>query len=416
MAAHATLGASSAERWMACPGSIRASEGLPDHSSEYAREGTVAHTLAELCLGDGSEPRDWIGHAPDPDHPHIQVDRGMADAVDVYVKLLRFITDISSSVAFEVRVSLDAYLDEHHPTAKAQLPPMFGTADAVAVSTDGRTLHVIDYKHGQGIPVDAVRNSQLRYYALGALFKMSPARRACIQHISTWIVQPRSQHPDGPVRSDRTTPHELLSFGDLMMIPAAVRTQQDDAPLKAGEHCRFCRAAGQCAELARVNMEKAKMVFSQQDDKIVPEKTPDQLTPDEMRQVLEAMSRINKWMSQVQERAHEMLEKGELNEPDQQALGHKLVAKRATRKWRDAEAAADRLCETFGLGDEEMYERKLRSPAQIEKEVGKAELKDHADVLEALVVAESTGTTVVPVSDKRPAVEARKAKDVFGAS
>ena len=415
MAAHATLGASSAERWMACPGSIRASEGLPDHTSEYAREGTVAHTLAEFCLGDGSDPRDWIGHAPDPDHPHIQVDKGMADAASVYVELLRFITDVSSQVAFEVRVSLDDYFAVENPQASESLPPMFGTADAVAVSADGRTLHVVDYKHGQGIPVEAKDNPQLRYYALGALFKMSPARREAIRKVKTWIVQPRSEHTDGPVRSDGCTPDTLLAFGrDL--TAAALRTQSDDAPLVAGEHCRFCPAAGQCAELARVNMEKAKMVFSKQDGKIVPEKGPDQLTLDEMRQVLEAMSRINKWMSQVQERAHELLEQGALDEPDQQALGHKLVAKRATRKWRDPEAAADRLCEVFGLGDEEMYERKLRSPAQIEKEVGKAELKTHADVLDDLVVAESTGSTVVPLSDKREAIQPRRAKDVFGAT
>ena len=43
---HALLSPSSAYRWMQCPGSVSLCRLFPDESSEYAKEGTLAHAYA----------------------------------------------------------------------------------------------------------------------------------------------------------------------------------------------------------------------------------------------------------------------------------------------------------------------------------------------------------------------------------
>jgi hypothetical protein len=77
--------------------------------------------------------------------------------------------------------------------------------------------------------------------------------------------------------------------------------------------------------------------------------------------------------------------------------GWKLVPKRATRQWVDAEGAREAL-EQMGLDSEELTE--LKSPAQVEKILKKSKLELPKD----LTVSVSTGNTIAPESDPRPAV------------
>ena len=50
MAKHAILSASSSHRWLNCPPSARLCEAYEDKGSDYAAEGTDAHTLCEFRL------------------------------------------------------------------------------------------------------------------------------------------------------------------------------------------------------------------------------------------------------------------------------------------------------------------------------------------------------------------------------
>ena len=44
---HSTFSPSGTDRWVACPASIQLSEGIPDETSKYAIEGTLAHKVCE---------------------------------------------------------------------------------------------------------------------------------------------------------------------------------------------------------------------------------------------------------------------------------------------------------------------------------------------------------------------------------
>lgn len=418
MTQHAALGASSAERWMTCPGSIRLSEGIEQPDSAHAAEGTVAHTLAEKCLeNDGLllAPEDYIGEAPDPDYPDILCDQEMADAVQVYLDHVNEVRDLPtfSGEEIEKRVNLnDVWKALKLRKDRRPAGQMFGTADYTAVA--GPRLHVVDYKHGRGVVVEAEENPQLRYYALGQLFSLQPDVRERIHQVVVTVVQPRAEHPDGPVRSETLDVSNLVMWGKKQLAPAAKATEDPDAPLHAGPHCRFCPAAGICPEQRKVQLEKARFVFRDEDGRLEPETEPEDLSVEEIKAVLDAMPEIQQWLRRVQERAHAMVENQELSAGQKERLGYKLVAKRAQRKWaQDEETTADRLCELFGLGDEELFEWKLRSPAQVEKEIGKAAVKDNED-WDELVTSQSSGTTLAPVDDPRPSVEPKTAADAFG--
>ena len=102
---------------------------------------------------------------------------------------------------------------------------------------------------------------------------------------------------------------------------------------------------------------------------------------------------LEQWIKDLRELAHQMLEK------DVRVPGYKLVSKRAIRQWADEEQAAKALAEA-GLDHGEMTVTKLVSPAQAEKL-----LKKSKQVLpEDLVVAVSSGSTLVADSDPRPAI------------
>lgn len=395
--AHAERGASSAYRWMACPGSVRMCRDLPDRRSIWAAEGTAAHKLGEVCLTEGHDPAVYKGEAifvEDFDEPFI-VDDDMIDAVRAYLDHIHLIFKkravAADFTAVEQRVSLSAYADGPDDI----LNQMFGTADYVRYLSRESTLLVIDYKHGAGVEVLAEGNAQSRYYALGAL-ALPELKKRRVDKIEIHIVQPRAR-PDYPVSVETLDVVDLIDWSNDLFA-AARRTQEPDAPLVPGDHCRFCGAQALCPAVRDKRMAQAQLMF--QDQRIQPAvEAPDKLSLDDLRMVLDSASDITAWINAAQKLAHDMLESG-LDVP-----GYKLVAKRALRQWRDEQQSANWLCLNYGLGDDDLYEKKIKSPAKIEKLLdakGKRALKETD-----LITAESSGNTLAPESDKRPAVAGR---------
>lgn len=376
--AHAALGASAASRWTNCPGSVRLSEERADRPSEHARYGTAAHALAERCLRTGAHPMDAL----DEEIEGVTVDEDMVFIVRDYLH----------EVERRAAKATHRWIEQRFSLAPLNPPaPMFGTADFVAFVPPS-TLLVMDLKAGAGVRVNAKDNLQLRYYALGAWLALPKEIAAQVHRVEMVIVQPRA----GGVSDDEMDVLDLVACADDLLRAAEVATQPD-APLKAGDWCRWCRARGACPEQLRFVGASAQAAFddgAQFDEYRTPLVAEPRLLTDE--QLAEAMSRvavIEQWVSAVQSETMARIANGG------KIAGWKMVAKRAQRKWRDEDTAAAALAASVPA--DALWNRKLISPAQAEKHIPKSQ---RAEVLAGLIVAESGGPTLAREDDPRPAL------------
>lgn len=383
MTAHAVLGASSADRWMNCPGSVHLSRGLPDSPSEHAAEGTAAHELAEKCLTNGHASAEFYrGEIIPVDDYSFEVDDDMIEAVDVYLAEIQKIRDEAPDLVewVERRFSLEALQPPQ---------PMFGTGDWVAYSRALRRLWVLDYKHGRGKVVQFVGNPQLRYYGLGALITLPldlPVREVDLR-----IVQPRAGNVGGEV----IAAEQLLDFaGELMLAAKAV--DKPDAKLAPGDWCRWCRAKAICPALKGQALAVAQAEFGQPP-------APHTLTPEQVAYVLERADVVEEWVAAVRKFALAEAEQGRA------PPGFKLVNKRATRRWAVAEDAVAASLAALGAEPDTLFERKLVTPAAAEKLLKPLKQK----LPDGLANAVSSGYSLAPESDKRPAVNLLSAADEF---
>lgn len=369
--AHSKLGASSAHRWMACPGSVRLGSGLPDQSSKYAEEGTRAHEHAAECLANDLDAD--VAHGLE-----------MAEAVQVYLDTVRGDAGDTAPLRY---IEQKFHLKEVHPD-------LFGTADCVQVWPKQKFMRVYDYKHGAGVAVEVEDNEQLKYYALGALITYGKP----ITEVELVIVQPRCPHAGGQVRRHRFKAFELMDFeGDL--VKAAKATEAPDAPLKLGEHCKWCKAAALCPEAKKKAQAAAKIEFAA-------DKPYD---PAELAEALALAETLDSWVTSVRAFAYGEATHGRT------PPGWKLVDKRPSRKWKADEHTIETELSRIGLTVLDIYEpREVKSPAQIEKVIGKGKKNaDRLAVVETLTEKVSSGQTLVPESDARPAVK-NSAQEDFG--
>lgn len=393
MSDHAKLSPSASHRWMVCPGSIRSSEGMPEQeSSDYANEGTAAHEVGERCLRTGRSPKNFLGEKINVEGKDYLVDAEMVEAVSLYVaecnKRLA-----NPPVKF---IEQKFHLDIIHPD-------IYGTSDFGSLIYEDKILHVVDLKYGKGIVVDPDWNTQLMIYGLGVLIHIASEGLQTMDQLRGYeveltIVQPRAYHTDGPVRSWRISAKKLMEWGFIALKTAAIMTEELDASLVAGHHCRFCPAIAVCPEQRREAFELAKLDFSDDTHRLP---AVEDLTPVELRKVMELSGMIAAWRDSVEAYIHHLLESGKEIE------GLKLVEKRATRKWIDEEKAEKKLSKLLG---EEAYTRKLKTVAQAEKLI-KAEGGDPDEVMNGLWSKESSGTTVVSADDKRPPAKLSAAMD-----
>jgi hypothetical protein len=389
--AHSKIGASSSKRWLACPGSIPLSVGIPNRGSQYAMEGTAAHELAEMCLVEELDAQYYVAS----NHVITVHDNGaeylfpvtqeMADAVQVYLDFVR------QDEPFDTLVEVKFHLKDLHEG-------LFGTADCVQWFADEAKLRVIDYKHGQGTPVEAEGNPQGMYYALGALTTLRfPARV-----VEIVIVQPRCPHGAGPIRSWTIGVDQLLDWqADLLdgvkRVELASRigsaTPNElwaDQFLASGDHCKFCPAAavpGRCTAIAETQQALARVEFSPLVD----------YDPAKLAQALLDIPAVEARIKAIREFAYAEAEAG------RSPPGWKLVEKRATRKWAaDETFVANFVLDNTTVDRAAIYSpKKLLSPAQIEKLLP----KDQRGILTELTVKESSGHTLAPAEDKRAAVK-----------
>lgn len=375
--AHSSLGASSMSRWGSCPASVKHTEGMPNPSSPYAKFGTIAHEIVELALLAEKDPAEWIGKSIEP-HKEIVVDEEMADAARVYTDYITKQGE-GKEVSLEERVSLE-YIREG----------MFGTSDAFIYEPFG-TLEVVDFKYGKGIPVEAVENKQMLYYALGS------AQGCDFSSVKLTIVQPRAEHPDGPIRSWTITPERLKQF-EVEIKKAVEATEVKEPKFNPSETaCRWCLGKATCPALKNKALTVAKAQF----DDVTDLPKPNELTSKEISKVLENSSLIKSWVEAVEKYAKTAAENGVEIEK------YKLVKARKNRAWTNTEALVKEFGDLFD--DSDLYApKKLKTPAQLEKIVGKADVARFSETPDG-------GLTLVKESDKRAkvVVKAIEAKEQF---
>lgn len=367
---HAKLGASNAHRWLNCPGSVAAEWDIPDQTSPFAIEGTAAHELSELVLLSNKEPQDWIGKALDEMSDWV-VDEEMANYVQVYTDYCRAIAKEADEVFTEQTVSYEDWV-----------PQGFGTNDFGALFLKDKRIKIADLKYGKGVQVDAENNPQAMLYALGTYAEYGWL--ADFEWIDIAIVQPRLDH----ISEWSISVKDLLKWAEWVSQRAEIALSDDAERVPGEKQCRFCKAKASCKALMKYTEDIIMAEFDDLDD--MP--SPDTLSDKDLRRVLEAKSMIEGWLGSVETVVRERLEAGETFD------GFKLVEGRSLRKWGNEQTAAEVLTEALGV--DVAFKSTLISPAQAEK----ALKKDERKLLDDLVVKPAGKPTLVPESDKRPAI------------
>jgi hypothetical protein len=383
---HARLAPSKAKRWLNCPGSVLATDGIADESSKYADEGTAAHNVMEHCLTAGVNAAGFLGITV---KPKFKVTQEMVDAVQSCVDYVRERKLPQSEMWVERRDGLEA--------VKSLPEPIFGTTDVCLWNPESKVLEILDLKYGRGVVVEAEENEQLLIYALAQVIRIGVAPAKIILH----IMQPRAHHEDGPFRSWETNIEYLGAF-KKKIVAAAVAAQDSNAPLAVGEWCRFCPAIATCPAQMKMAVRVAQEEF--EIDPPYPGDLPDahEMGTERISFVLKHADAVENWFAAVREHAKNLLNAG------QEVPGFKLVRGRSNRRWKD-EVAAEKMLQKAGLKAGVRRVVKVISPAQAEKALKKIS----KELNPAMIEKPEGALTVVPVADARPAVIG--AQEEFGA-
>ena len=251
---HAKLSASGASRWMACPPSADLEEQFPDKESEFAVEGTLAHSLAEQILryNNGEMTKKAFNTRLNKLKKDPQYDQEMQEYIEDYAQMVWEIFNESKVACPDAQILFEQRLD-----FSDYVPDGFGTGDVVIIADD--LVQVIDLKYGKGVGVSAIDNPQLRLYGLGAYLEHSLLYD--IQRIKMTIIQPRLDN----ISTEEITVDELLAWAEKEVRPKAQMAMNGEGDFCVGDHCRFCKAFAVCRAQKEHQMELAKYDFAEAD-------------------------------------------------------------------------------------------------------------------------------------------------------
>lgn len=379
---HALLSASGAHRWLHCTGSPLLEKDFPDSTSVYAQEGTLAHWLCELKLMayTGEITKRKLTSMKNKLMKSELWQPEMDSTSEAY---LDYIKDITMSYTVKPVILIEKKVD-----FSRYVPEGFGTADCLILAGD--TLHVVDYKHGKGVVVDADHNPQMMLYALGAMGELSLLYRFKFVHMT--IVQPRVNN----ISEFTMTADELTEWGEMVVKPKAEAAMSGKGEFEAGDWCRFCRAKQQCKTRYESNDSLYPELSERHDPRLI--------TLAELGEYLKRGKDMAAWLEDMKEYAlSESLAGADVP-------GWKAVEGRGSRAFTNTDEAVDTLIKN-GIDESVLYERRVLTLAQMEKAVGK---KAFGEIVGNLVVKNPGKPTLVEESDKRPKITNQPtAADVF---
>jgi hypothetical protein len=344
---HSDTGASGADRWMNCPGSVRLVKKMGNKARKAGHEaafGTAAHTVASMCLEDGKEPWEFTDvKLIIEDQYEFVVGEEIVNSVQVYVD---FVNDKmkefkSKSPILHIERALQSKL---HKDA-------WGTAD-VTIEVPGERLIVPDFKNGM-MPVE-VTGAQTKFYGCLAMEHMESDE---VDVVSSYIIQPRAPHHHGPIRKAHHNPNDLKTWFKDEVIPAIDETKNKDAHLVIGPQCRWCDARDACPAI-----QSELMHFNTDVDPIY-------LTDEELSVQMKRYAVIAQYGEKsLKEETFTRIKGGA------KVDGYKMVEKQSKRVFKDTLKVgkknvkfADAVKKEFG---DDAFDLKPKSPAQLEKLIG----------------------------------------------
>lgn len=361
--AHSKLGASGAERWMNCHGSVTLLKHLQmDESDEadWTREGLAMHEAAAYALKEGLEAWELVGST----FHDTLITTALANPLLTYLQHVRSLGELQ-----HVEYAISSPVHEL----------FYGTLDygSVNIAPSGQVIDIVDLKGGEGVAVEVEDNAQLKYYAFGlidGIERQTGQSFADTTVVRLTIVQPRvSWHPDGTVRTWETSVYVLKAWVHGVLVPH-MKAAEFDRSLAAGSWCRFCPAKLVCPLLTAGfgAMSKASPDHVQQ------------MTPERLGLEYEAIKAVKHYITAVERQALASLTRGE------QVPGLKLVRKRANRAWKVGapEIARER------FGEAAFSKPELLTPAGLEAAVPAAK-----DWIKQMAFTPDTGYTVALASE-----------------
>ncbi|MBS4899875.1 MAG: DUF2800 domain-containing protein [Clostridiales bacterium] len=372
MSNHAFLSPSGSHRWLNCTPSAMLEFEFPGGTSLAAEEGTVAHAFCEHKLKKALHKR---SKRPVSDYDSDE----MQEHTDSYVEYVLEQLEIAKQTCKDPTVLIEQKVD-----FSEFVPEGYGTADCIIVSDD--TLQIIDFKFGLGVLVNAERNTQLMCYSIGALNIFDSLYD--IKEVTMHIFQPRREN----IQSWTIPVEELKEWAEKELKPKAEMALKGEGDYHTGEWCQFCRAAVRCRARAEEKLRLAQEEF----------KMPPLLTDSEIEEVLTVIPDLTKWADGILAYATDAA----VNH-GKEWKGFKVVEGRSVRKYKDEEMVAQ-AAKDHGFTD--IYRHSLITMTDMQKLMGK---KQFETILGNLIVKPKGKPTLVPITDKRPAINVNNAINEF---
>lgn len=372
MSDHAVLSASGAHRWLNCLPSARLELEFVNNESSAAAEGTAAHALCEHKLKKAL-------HMRSKRPVSVYNSDEMEEHSDAYVEFVMEQLELAKQSCTDPLILIEQRLD-----FSCYVPQGFGTGDCIIIAD--KKLHIIDFKYGMGVLVDAVDNPQMKLYALGALEIYDSLYD--IEEVSMTIFQPRREN----VSTWTIRVEDLKAWAEKELKPRAKKAYDGEGEYLPGEWCTFCRAAVKCRARAEEKLKLAQSEF----------KLPPLLTDSEIEEVLSKLSDLTKWANEIIAYATDAA----VNH-GKEWHGFKVVEGRSVRKFKDEDAVA-KVAKANGYKD--IFRQSLITLTEMERLMGKSKFEK---ILGDLIYKPPGKPTLVPLSDKRPAMNVSNAKNEF---
>jgi hypothetical protein len=372
MSDHAVLSASGAHRWLNCLPSARLELEFVNNESSAAAEGTAAHALCEHKLKKAL-------HMRSKRPVSVYNSDEMEEHSDAYVEFVMEQLELAKQSCTDPLILIEQRLD-----FSCYVPQGFGTGDCIIIAD--KKLHIIDFKYGMGVLVDAVDNPQMKLYALGALEIYDSLYD--IEEVSMTIFQPRREN----VSTWTIRVEDLKAWAEKELKPKAKKAYDGEGEYLPGEWCTFCRAAVKCRARAEEKLKLAQSEF----------KLPPLLTDSEIEEVLSKLSDLTKWANEIIAYATDAA----VNH-GKEWHGFKVVEGRSVRKYKDEDAVAE-VAKANGYKD--IFRQSLITLTEMERLMGKSKFEK---ILGDLIYKPPGKPTLVPLSDKRPAMNVSNAKNEF---